>query len=415
MYCSRVMSSRFHFVGISRRSVGLLLAVALCGTFGACSSTSKSASATAFGTPEPIELPVPAGDDHPGVASIAWSGKAWFAAGSFHDAEGQHHPGLWTSADSVHWSRIETVPVTYYGKISEIYSVAASARGVVAIGAATGGFHANPRTVSWILRDDGMLHEVPANFELYNGIRQISVRTVADGPAGWVIIGSRVNQNGQIGATSWTSSAGDDFAIHDDDPALSSSNKEQIFGFDVTQAGEQEIAVGEHTAFGATSGETDGIAWSSPDGVAWTPWTPAGLDLGGPGTQRLNRISSSGKRVLIAGTQSDRKRTTLTAWTTIDGKVWHRVTVAPFGTTDDVLSSATATETTPDEFIIAARMGNGLHLAMSPDGIAWTEFAVADDLPTGNRAVLSVASNAGTLLVGATSLEGGGLWRSTKS
>ena len=69
--------------------------------------------------------------------------------------------------------------MTGYGEVSDLYSVAATPEGVAAIGMATGGAHGNPRTVSWRLTADNVLREVPAGFELYNGIRQIGVRAVA--------------------------------------------------------------------------------------------------------------------------------------------------------------------------------------------------------------------------------------------
>ena len=134
-----------------------------------------------------------------GVASIVESGGVWWAAGSFVDAGGEHRPGLWSSTDSVTWSRVPTLPITPYGLVSELYSVAASANGLVALGMATGGAHGNPRTVSWLLGVDRTLHEVAAGFELYNGVRQISVRSIVAGPHGWVIFGSRNNRNDALG------------------------------------------------------------------------------------------------------------------------------------------------------------------------------------------------------------------------
>ncbi len=395
--------------------IAVVCSVAVCAALGvgSCSSRRPPDAAMKFATPTPVDLPVSEGSHAAAVASIAYSGSTWFAAGSFRDAADQHHPGLWTSTDADHWTRVTTVPVTYYGQISELYSVAASSRGVVALGAATGGAHGNPRTVSWILEQDGGLHEVVASFELYNGIRQISVRSVADGPHGWVIIGSRVDQNGRIGAASWTSPTGDDFTIHDDDANLSSSKNEQVFGLDVTQIGDEEVAVGDHTAFGATSGETDGIAWTSSDGANWTRWTPAGLQLGGTGVQRAQRIASRGRRTLIAGIQSDGTTTSITTWSTIDGTSWSRSTVDPFGTSEDVLSTATAVAVMSKGFVVAARQGGVLRLAASVDGRTWTEVPVAPGLPTGNRAGLTAQSNGDTLLIGVTSLNGGGLWRTT--
>jgi hypothetical protein len=386
----------------------------------ACSSGSSGSdnAAPRFGALVHVELPLPAGATRVGIASLTHTDAAWYAAGSYGDAAGQHHPGLWSSPDAIHWTWIDTDPRTFYGEIGELYSVAATDAGLVALSAATGGAHGNPRTLSWVMGADGVLHQVVNAFELYNGPRQISVRTItalprgAGGAQGWMIIGSRVNQNGQVGATSWTSPTGDPFVIHDDDPVLSSSRTEQKFGFDATAVGAQEIAVGEHDTYGDDI-ETDGIAWASTDGVTWSRWEPAGLDVGGDGAQRMHRISAHGGRVLIAGTQSDGKPTKIQTWSTSDGTTWQRTTIAAFGVSDDVLSQPTATATTAHAFIVAARVGGVLRLATSADGEAWTEVPLVDGLPTGNRATLAVAADDHTLLVGATSLTGGGLWRST--
>ncbi|MEO7398027.1 MAG: hypothetical protein ABIW84_05640 [Ilumatobacteraceae bacterium] len=395
-------SSRVHLI---------VTAVILMASFG-CSADAATKDGRTHSTPVPVILPIPAGARSVGVASITWSGEAWFAAGSFRDREGEHRPGLWTSTDATTWRRIETAAVTYYGKLSELYSVAGSARGLVAIGTATGGAHGNPRTVSWLLEPDGVLHEVYTDFELYNGMRQISVRSVTEGPKGWVIFGSRVNQNDQIGATSWTSATGDDFTIDDDDPELSSEIGEQKFGLDVTTSNGSLIAVGERTTFASSSIETDGIGWTSVDETTWTPWLPAGLEFGGVGAQRMQRIDANGARIVIAGSETDDDSTAIVAWTSTDDGTWRRGIIDGFGESDDVLSAATSVVATTDEFIVAARVGGVLRLATSADGDEWTTLAISDELPTGNRAQLTAASNGETLLVGATSLEGGGLWRS---
>jgi hypothetical protein len=365
-----------------------------------------------------VDLP---GGAQPGVASIVKSSDGtWWAAGSFRDNANEHRPGLWRSTDTRTWTRIETVAVTPYGEVSELYSVAASSNAVAALGAATGGAHGNPRTVSWILRDDGRLHEVLAGFELYNGVRQIAVRTIANGPSGWVIFGARNNQNNALGATSWTSTTGDDFTIHDNDPELSSSPGESIIGLDMaldlTVPGGALIAVGErfHAEPGVpSSADTDAIAWTSPDGVSWQRWTPPGLRLGGRDIQRGQRLAIDGQRVLIAGADDRALRNRIGTWTTDDRKVWTRTVIEPFGSSNDPTTGVTVARATAGRMIVGARVTGRLRAVVSINGRRWNELRLPAELPTGNRAVLAAELDATTILVGATSLQGGGLWRTT--
>ena len=356
----------------------------------------------------PVELPE-SGQRY-GITSIVESGGVWWAAGSFVDEAGQHRPGLWTSTDSITWSRVATAPITPYGEVSELYSVAASGNGLAALGMATGGAHGNPRTVSWLLGAEGALHEVAAGFELYNGVRQISVRSIVAGPHGWVIFGSRNNRNEALGATSWTSATGDDFVIHDNDAALSSRPHEQLLGLDVTTQDARLLAVGERFARRNGTADTDGIAWTSPDGVLWQRWTPAGLNLGGPQAQRAQRIDASGQRILIGGTETDARRTRFVAWVSGDGLAWTRSVIPVLGESGDALSSVTVARTTGLVDLVGAKVGNRLRLAMSTRG-QWTQIALPNGLPSDVRATITVGSDGSVLLVGAAGLDGGGLWR----
>jgi hypothetical protein len=365
-----------------------------------------------------IDLP---GGTRPGVAAIAHRDDGtWWAAGSVADEAGVRRPALWTSGDGVDWAVVPIDAQTPYGKVSELYSVAATARGVVALGAATGGAHGNPRTASWVLGSDGQLHDVIAAFELYNGPRQIAVRSIVDGPAGWVIFGARTNRNDALGATSWTSATGDDFVIHDADVGLSSGAGESIIGLDVafdpSVPGGQLIAVGErfHAVVGQPeSADTDLIAWTSPDGVTWQRWTPPGLRVTAPDIQRAQRIAIGGQRVLMAGIDDNVIRSRVVTWTTNDRRRWTRSIVAPFGTSRDSTTSVMAAVVDSSRMIIGARMNDRLRLALSTTGRTWTDVALPADLPTGIRSRIAVGATTDVLLVGATSLNGGGLWRTT--
>ena len=179
----------------------LLGAIVVVAAMAVTSSTAPLAATT-----KPLRWTrIDLGSNHAAVAAIAHTTDMWWAAGSVIDDTGEHRPSLWQSVDARTWKRVPTEASTGYGTVSILYALAASPRGVVALGSATGGAHGNPRTVSWLLGADGTLREVAAPFELYNGLRQLTVRNIIDTPTAWVIFGSRVVRNGTLGAASWTS------------------------------------------------------------------------------------------------------------------------------------------------------------------------------------------------------------------
>jgi hypothetical protein len=351
----------------------------------------------------------------PGIAAIVRTPTNWWVAGSFRDEVGEHRPGLWKSMDAIVWTRIETVAITPYGEVSELYSLAVDEHGVAAIGMATGGAHGNPRTVSWVLQADGKLHEVAANFELYNGVRQISVRTISAGPSGFVIFGTRNNRNDRIGATAWTSIAADDFTIRDSDSALSSGPGEFVQGLDVTATVDGYIAVGERLVIDGSRIDTDGMAWTSDDGISWQRFAPLSLRLGGLGDQRAQRVAAQGTRTVIAGTQTNGTKVSFISWTTIDGVHWKRSVLAGFGTSQDALSNVTGLWNQEGQMIVGARVGATLRAVSSTDGVRWNVLALPRELPISDRARLVTAISGTELLVGASVFgvaqsQGGGLW-----
>jgi hypothetical protein len=399
------------------RVVSCIVLGVLCGALNPSLGVGQHASA-ALGAPSfrPVDL----GSGAANVRSIAYDGAMWWAAGWQFDAEGIKRPRVWQSSDALSWRALGVAPRTGYGEISELYSIAAGPSGVAAIGAATGGAHGNPRTVSWVVTD-GVLTEVPASFELYNGVRQISVRsmvTAKNDATGFVIFGSRVNRNGVSGATSWTSADATDFAIHDNDGALSSGPGEFVLGLDVAAMETSEagyVAVGERMRIVPGSVDVDAIAWQSVDGKNWARWTPRGLILDGRFDQRAQRVAvdpSSGK-VVIAGTQTDPKRSRFVVWSrqSNNGR-WRRQllpdTVVP--SSADPLSNATCLTVNATVTVLCARSGDRLVAVRTTDGVTWRPVALPTGLPSGQRATLTVAVANGLTLIGATGPMGGGLW-----
>ena len=355
------------------------------------------------------------GSDKAAVAALAHTTDMWWAAGSVIDETGEHRPSLWQSVDARIWKRVPTEASTGYGTISILYALAASARGVVALGSATGGAHGNPRTVSWFLGADGTLREVRAAFELYNGPRQLTVRNVIDTPAAWVIFGSRVVRNGTLGAASWTSATGNNFTLHDSDNALASGQQEQVSGYDVAFDGTNLVAVGERINLTPGAGaETNGIRWTSPDGVTWQRSPVPGLDFAGTGAQRPLRITIAGPRQLITGTEIRGRTTRVLAWSSTNAQSWTRkvVSVLRAGTADS--DTVVGAAIVGSAFIVTARLDEHLVAASSTNGQAWTRLALPSDMPSGPRAVVTIAGNQNIVLAGAADIQGqgnvGGLW-----
>jgi hypothetical protein len=358
-------------------------------------------------------------------------GPLWLLAGATAPAPPTRRPAVWSSNDLSNFTPVELAPLPGYGEIAEVFGISGqsarqstgqageparnSAGRVAAIAQAFGGAHGNARTASWVGTHQA-LSEVRANFELYNGIRQIAVRSIAAGDAGFVIFGSRVNQNGALGAASWTSSDGDEFVLHDNDEALSSGFGEQVQGLDLVADGAGGfVAVGERLWWKDPGGErdvvidTDAMVWRSGDGVKWRRDRPAGFILGGPGGQRLHQVLVFDGEVVAAGTETSTKTglAKFVVWSSAGKGV-----VSPFPPTSDALSTVTGFERVGDQWFLAARVSGQLLLAASSDLRIWKNVSLPFFLPSGGRAKLIVipGTSDNPLLLGASGLNGGGLF-----
>jgi hypothetical protein len=338
----------------------------------------------------------------------------WLLGGATAAAPPERKPSVWVSNDLQTFAPVAMQPNQGYGEIAEIFGIAAKgpqAEGLAAIGQAFGGAHGNPRTASWDGNVDG-LREVRTNFELYNGPRQIAVRSIASNNNSYVIVGSRVSQNGRLGAASWHSTDGAEFTLFDNDEALSSAPNEQVQGLDVTTHFDGSfVAAGERLwwdpANSAETIDTDAIMWRSIDGKAWQRWTPQGFTLGGPGEQRIQKLSFNKSSLIAAGTETKNGVLRVVVW----GPNGTKRVITAFGTSTDPLSTVTSLAQVGSTWFVAARINGVLKLASSVDTRTWTKVDLPKSLPSGGRARLVVVPASGSqLFVGASGLTGGGLW-----
>jgi hypothetical protein len=385
-------------------------------------ATPTIVSAKSTSTESWLKVVLPGAD--PKVVAMSQSGpptidRPLYLGGST-TTDGARRPALWRTVDGENFDVVPVESGPGYGTQCEVFAVAAKGDQVAAICQAFGGAHGNPRTSAFVRTGPGQpLKEIVADFELYNGPRQIAVRSVVATAEGFTIFGSRVNRNGQLGATSWTTavavwsdSNGPQFVIHDNDPALSSNGSEQVQGLTITSDGAGGvIASGERLWWrpnkddpSATDADTDAIIWRSATGESWQRWTPPGVKLDGRYAQRMQVITHVQRdEVIAAGTQVRGDRVEIVAWTRTGRRV-----VPELGSTDDVLSAATAVLVDGPRIVVAARVGVFARLAVSVDGARrYSEVKFPTGTPTGSRTRVGLAPLNGTAILVSVSSENG--------
>lgn len=220
--------------------------------------------------PEPLSLAwrqvvlpaPPGGAGRPMVRDAAVCGGRWFVVGAVGDSSGGTRPAAWTSADGVSWSVLRTDPRSFYGRQNVLSSVACRAGRVAALGAKSGGAHANPRTSSWYAAADGVLHEVRAPFVLFGGSEAVNVARMSAGPADFLISGNRIS-----GAAVWRSVDAERFSLVERAPGLASDASGETWAFDAVAVPDGWLVVGGWLPVGRI--DRDVMGWRSADGLTW--------------------------------------------------------------------------------------------------------------------------------------------------
>ncbi|HKE64102.1 MAG TPA: hypothetical protein VKB59_05540 [Micromonosporaceae bacterium] len=203
------------------------------------------------------------------VRATAACGDHWYAAGAILAPDGGTSPALWVSTDFTSFTSVPVQAVSVYGPSNVLYGLACRGADVAAVGAKNGGAHGNPRTSTWLRRDDGPLREVPAGFELFGGPNAGFVGQLSAGPGGYLIVGARIDAHGGPGAAVWQSADGSTFTLVDSDPALESDARgaTEVHGGVVTSHG--YVSVGGITPVGSRFAARDPVAWRSSDARTW--------------------------------------------------------------------------------------------------------------------------------------------------
>lgn len=303
----------------ARRRTLALLAVAVLVTAGGCTTSDRPISGR-VARPVPWERVSLAADTRGAaeVRAVGHCAAGWYAAGAAVSASGQNQPALWFSSDAMTWSLVTIKPVSVYGPANILYSVACNESQVVAVGAAVGGAHGNPRTSTWYGKVGGTtLTEAHATFETYGGPDAVGVGSVSAGSAGFLIVGGRVDANNALGAAVWRSSNGATFRLIDADPALESGPSGATEAHGGLAGGAIWITVGGITPPASSAAARDAAVWLSSDGVTWRRAmlpTSAADDI-------LEQVTPTSSGLLAIGTDG----TGYSAWVaSANGASWRR-------------------------------------------------------------------------------------------
>jgi hypothetical protein len=281
---------------VKRWSVAAALTVALAFT-GSCSTTGDGHGSADRPAWRPVALPLPPGPaGRIAVRDATVCDRTWYVVGAILGADGTSRPAAWRSDDLRTWTPVVLAPKAYYARRAILASVACRGGRVAAIGARSGGAHGNPRTTSWYQRADGALVDAQASFELFGGPAAVSVRRVAAGANGWLIVGNRLT-----GGAVWVSPDATAFRILEHDPALSSDAGHRTSVLDQVPDGAGWTVVGRVET--PDRAAPTPLAWTSPDG---TRWTRQSVPAGTRGFADLERVVADGPTLVAAGIRDRR-------------------------------------------------------------------------------------------------------------
>lgn len=355
--------------------------------------------------PQPVwterVLPAPAGP--PGrtvVRDAVACGEGWWVVGAvFLDRPTETRdtrPAAWFSTDRTTWAAVDVRARTYWGRRAIINSVACSRDRLAAVGARSGGAHGNPRVTTFRVDARGRLVDVPAVFTQYGGVSATNVGPIAGGPGGWLIVGNRLTGPGV-----WSTDDPRGFTRVEGEAGLTDDGDLESLAQGAGWAGQEWVLVGG----GARTGrhlDQDPLAWSSPDGLVWTPEImPAE-----PVNEDVHRVVAlEDAQLLAVGRSGD----TFAAWVR-DDDGWQESKA--FGRIADSWRGAPyVTSLAHTSVGVLATLSTGDHYELwhTVDGRVWREVVVPLTPVTAGDHALAIAAG-DELLVVADAGAGGRVW-----
>ncbi len=356
------------------------------------------------------EHPLPAPAGLPGrnvVRDAVQCGDGWWVVGAVfldHPTETRDtRPAVWFSTDRSTWTSVPVKATTYWGKRAIMSSVACSRDRVAMLGARSGGAHGNPRVTSF--RQDGAgLVDVSAVFIQFGGVTATNVGPISGGPNGWLITGNRLSGPGV-----WFTDDPREFTRVEAEPGLTDDGDLVSITQGGGWAGDEWMVVGG----GARTGhglDPDPLAWTSPDGLTWTPEEmPATKAV--EDAQRVVLLDDGG--LLVVGRSGDR----FAAWRRDGGDDEGWQDAVPFG---EIASSwrgapyVASLARTPLGVLATVSTGDHYELWHTDDGRTWDRVEVPLEPQTAGDHTL-VAGDGDALLVVGDAGDGGHVWTAERA
>ena len=385
-----------------RRARGLVTALALglgVGLVAGCTSAEPEPEQVRLAW---VEHPLPAPDGAPGrtvVRDAVQCGEGWWVVGAVfldHPTETRDtRPAAWFSPDRATWTSVPVEARTYWGRRAILGSVACSRDRIAVVGARSGGAHGNPRVTTFWL-DDRTLVDVRTTFIQYGGVTATNVGPVAGGPTGWLITGNRTSGPGV-----WFTDDPRGFTRVEAEPGLTDDGDLESLAQAGGWTGDEWVVVGA----GARTGQhvdPDPLAWTSPDGLTWTPEEMPAAD----GAQDVHRVLAlDDERVLAVGLSAGR----FAAWLR-EGGGWRDPVV--FGAVADEWHGSpyvASLARTPAGVLATLSTGDHYEMWRTGDGRDWQRVDVPLEAQTAGDHTLVVAAGEDLLLV-ADAGDGGHVW-----
>ncbi|HEX5947507.1 MAG TPA: hypothetical protein VFY82_14575 [Acidimicrobiales bacterium] len=335
----------------------------------ACSDASGSASPEAE-PPEPTFVRVEADDlaetsTSSSLADLvppAQAGAPWTIVGSLLDPDlGEFTAAVWTSADAATWQRVDVPPAD--PEVSEAFAaLAVHGAGRMAAGGIGAGADA----------DAGFWREVDGGWQRLDvpgtdgDGRQAATRLVTDGTRALALGFENVDGEGR--PLLWFTPDGEEWQSVDGGPGgvFDATGDESVLDIGLGPAG--LVAVGNRSS----DAGSEGLAWSSTDGVEWAPVDLPAAD--GAAQWSLQSVAVADGYTIGGSATISHQGTVPLVWRSADGRSWSNPTPLPLHDNGRFSTNGVAVDrlaATPDGWVASG--GDWMpHVWQSTDGSAWT-------------------------------------------